>query len=282
MELRAILFAPALPVALFASAVLSVATSPAGANVIPMGQAELTGGTTRIGEIDPSAIPYSGPHASGTVCNRIPSGLEIGGLDFHIDRGSAKSISVRSAPPVRFDESGTARVAFAPDATLTGNQCAPYTIHSLSGDGSEEHVVLTVSPTLVVALDGASLEVSTLPEHRLDSMSDRARHGIAELRRAGVVASVSNADPARNLLEIEGAVTFPGTSAANLSAVHVFDSAGVRVPPARVDVQIEGATFTVSRFLALEPGSRIRLVLVFDEPLEGVPMRAELQARFGP
>ena len=265
-----------LPAAFAASTI----TAPGAAlNTIGMGQTEMKGGTTKIGEIDPSAIPTAGPDAMGTLCNQYPSGVTISDLHIKIKKGTAESVEVGELDPVNFDGSGVAHVTYPAAGGLDGNECTTYTIDNLTADGSGDNLVLSVTPSLLVVVDETTVEVNSIAEYRFEQMSDLTRNGIAEMYHAGVLTVVTNFDPSHSMTQIQGSLSFPGTSSASLTGVHLFESDGDAITTG--SVSISGNDFTLSGFPALEPLNTYRVVLLLDAPLGGQPMRAQLQGTFG-
>jgi len=277
----------ALTGSLFLSLAFSIAsgssespTRAAAVNTIPMGQTDMKGGTTKIGEVDPDAIPTAGPDAAGKVCNDLSGGPVIQDLTFSIKQGSAGTLEVSGSNSTPFDANGKASVTFASGSGLSGKTCRDYVIKGLAGDDSGDNLILNVTPSFTATLSSSSVELNSLPEFRLDAMSDLARNGIAELYHAGVLFQVSNDDPGQGLTEFHGVVTFPGASSSTVASVHLMDTQGDEL--ATLTTTVSGNEFTITNFAELHPGYAYRIVIRLSEAIGGEPMRVQLQAVFAP
>ncbi|WP_145061490.1 hypothetical protein [Engelhardtia mirabilis] len=245
-----------------------------------MGQSDLKGGTVKLGEVDPAAIPTAGPHAAGSICNAIPIGPTVTGLTYSIERGSAGTVTVAGRSAVPFSATGTAHVTLPAGGGLRGGQCADYAIEDLVGDGTGENLVLAATPSFNLAVGSTSIEVNGLPVYRFDALSDLARNGIAELYHAGALALLFNDDPTERITRIDGSVSFPGASSATLTGLHLLEADGDPVP--NTSVSISDGEFAITGFAALDPEDWYQVVLVLSAPLAGEPMRLQLQGTFAP
>jgi hypothetical protein len=117
-------------------------------HAIAMGRADMTGGSTRLGEIDPLAIASAGSDAAGSLCNDLAGGPVIAALQFSIVNGNAHSVTIGTGDAVPFDEDGKAYVAFPTGQGLSGLACCDYRISALVGtDAAGENLVLDVTPS---------------------------------------------------------------------------------------------------------------------------------------
>lgn len=246
--------------------------------IIPMGNSDLKGGSTKLPEIDPASLPTSGPDAAGGVCNQVPGGPIITDLTFSIRKGSAQSLEVEGVSnSVPFGAGGTANVTLDPG--IGGGQCRGYTLNGLQGaDGS--NIVINCTPSYTAVIGQTVVELNALPAFRFDAMSDLARNGIAELYHAGVLALVFNDDSSRALNAVAGEVSFPGTAVAAVTGVHIFEMDGDPVANATVD--IVGNEFAITGFAPLSSGNVYQVVVTLTNGLGGEPMRAEIQGTFEP
>lgn len=243
---------------------------------ILMGETEVEGGTEKLGQIDPLALPPSGPDATGSVKNEMPKGKVWNDLDFTIKNGTAATVKVGHGPSVEFNEDGNrAHVS----VTTSGNASEDYTLDGLEGDGTDELIDLYVSPSDAKTVDGAKIESNILPAFRFDRMSDQARNGV-ESHHEAVLALVHNDDGSKGMTSIDGEVSFPGTAAANLEDVHLFQADGDPFPYAAVS--ISGDEFSVTDFGGVATGESVQVLVVLDADLGGELARVRLEADFAP
>ena len=278
MTLGIKLFAAALAVALAVPVALAFVPrlEPAATlNTILMGRAEMKGGTTKIGEIDPAAIPTAGPDATGTFCSVLPEGKLLEGLDVSIENGCAGTISVDGGTAVPFSAGCTAHVSI----TMSGGVCKDYTIDDLSGDGSGENLILRVTASDVKTTAGVAVEPSILPAYRFDRLSDLARNGV-EAHHGAALALVHNDDGSERMTSITGTVSFPGSASAILTEVHLFEADDD--PLGRATITISGDDFAITNFGSVAAGSYVQVLLVFDADLGGEPVRTQLRGTFAP
>jgi len=241
----------------------------------PMGTTNMTGGTSKLGEIDPAATPTD---ASGTVCNGL--GVPITDLTFSVQKGTATKVNVGGGSDHDMNGTGTScKITLSTPLPTSGTgHCADYTIKGVSGSGST-NIVLNVTPSSSETISGNPTELNVFPTFQLDSMSDLARNGIAEVYYPGAVTIVSNADSSQHLNKLTGTVSFPGSASANLTGVQLAKADDSALSSS---ASISGNDFTVTSFTPLDPGSSCRVIVLIDADLGGQPMRLQLQATFAP
>jgi hypothetical protein len=195
-------------------------------------------------------------------------------VDISIKNGSAGSISVGGGAPVPFSGAGTAHVAI----TMSGGTSQAYEIKDLTAEG-DKNLILNVTPSDHKTIGNVSIESNILPVYRLDRMSDLARNG-AEMHHSAALALVHNADSSERMTSITGSISFPGTSAADLTGVYLFEADND--PIGNAQIQISGLNFTITDFGSVAGGTYIQVLFVFDAEMGGQPARAEIRGTFAP
>ncbi len=244
-------------------------------NTIPMGETNLTAGTTKIGEIDPAALPTSGPDAAGKLCNKVPGGVLITDLTFSIKKGTAASVEVEGVPTGVTFSNATAHVN---GLSMGGNVCLGYTLKSLSGDTSGANLICNVTPSYKDQVAGAVHEVNALPLYELSALNDMARNGTAEVYHRGVLLFVANADPDQLLCGLTGSLSFPAGVDATIESVHLREADGDPVTP--VQGSHSSTSFEFSGFPGVKPKESCRVLVLFTAPLEGKSLRATITGSF--
>ncbi len=246
-------------------------------DVIAMGGTEMSGGTSRMCEVDP--IVLSDLHGgNGEVRNKLPFAPTITGLAFSIEKGNARSIRVDGNPIATFNSGGVAKVSFERGAGLAADAWRKYTIDGLTSDGSDSHLVFHVTPSVSATIDDVATELNVLPVYSLDARSGLVRNAIDELYCAGAVAIVSNHDAARRISKIHGSVSFAGTSSTRLTGVRITKIDGTLLSSAKV--ALSQNDFTITDFSTMEPARTYRVIVLLANALDGQPMRVELEAGF--
>ncbi len=243
---------------------------------IPMGETEMKGGTTKIGEISPGVISADGAtSASGSVCNKLK--VKVTDLDFEVKKGNTANTKLELKGSTISFTNGTAHFDYPPGSGLEGNQCEDYKITGLKADGSGANLVIQVTPSTSATLAGGLVHCNILPEYNFDVMSDMARNGMARVFHGCVLAVVNNADRDSAIVSLSGTVTPLQTSQSLISA-HLLDMRGLAVNGATTS--LSGAEFTISGFTPLAPEKSFIVALRFSGPLAGAGLRAQLQASF--
>jgi hypothetical protein len=247
---------------------------------IPMGTTEMKGGSTKIGEVDPAVCNSDGTtNATGILKNKIDN-VTVTDLDITIQKGTATSLVLAGNPPINVTfDAGKAHADYAAGGGLTNNDQG-YEVKGLKGDADQNdgNIVINVTPSSKSTILGSVVNCNILAAYRFSAMSDLTRNGISELHHGAALAMIYNEDRSgATLTEIAGTVSFPGASA-NLTAVHLLDEDGDLISGA--SVSLNGLQFTISGFTALQEDDFVRVVMVFSEPLDGAPMRAQIQATF--
>ncbi len=243
---------------------------------IPMGETEMKGGVTKIGEISPGAINSDGStSASGSVCNKLK--VKVTDLDFEIKKGNTANTKLELKGTSISFVGGKAHYDCPPGGGLEGDQCEDYEILGLKADGSGADLVIRVTPSTTKTLAGALVHCNILPEYSFDVMSDMARNGMARVFHGCVLAVVNNADRDSAIVSLSGTVT-PLDSSQSLTSAHLLDMRGLAVN--RAITTLSGAEFTISGFTPLAPEKSLIVALRFSGPLEGAGLRAQLQALF--
>lgn len=245
-------------------------------NTIPMGEASLGAATTKLGEIDPAALPTSGPDAAGKLCNKVPGGVLINDLTFSIKKGNAGSVEVEGvANGQPFNSQGSAHVT---GLSMGGNVCLGDTIKSLTGDGSGDDLVCKVTPSYGATVDGVQHEFNALPAYELSAMNDMARNGSAEVYHAGVLLLVFNKDGEQSLSALSGSLSLPAGVNASIASVHLRESDGDPLTPVQSSHTSTG--FELSGFPALKSGASCQVLVLLNAPLDGKPLRAAVTGVF--
>ncbi|MDP1860170.1 MAG: hypothetical protein Q8K82_15950 [Gemmatimonadaceae bacterium] len=241
-----------------------------------MGQTDMKGGVAKIGEIDPVTIG-AGTTMSGTVCNELK--VKVTDLDFTLKKAKppAGNVEVKGlgGQPVAFDAAGKAHADYPTDSGLEGNKCQDYLISGIEPDASGSNVVIYVTPSSTLTVAGNLVHCNVLSEFKFDAMSDLARHGIAQMHHACVLAVATNEDHTESLTSFSGSVSLLDVSEA-LTGVHLLDVRGNPVPNATVS--LSGNQFTITGFSPIDPGKTVYVAMVFSNPIGGTRMRAQLQA----
>jgi hypothetical protein len=248
---------------------------------IPMGQAEIEGGTTQLGEIDPAAIRTNGTtSAEGQVRNA--SSLRIAALDFSLKNADTSAgttkLAVEGLDEVAFDALGVAHVEFSSGSELGGTAVRSYVVSALKADPSGPNVVFSITPSPRRAPPGNTISCNILPAYNLDSMSDLARNGIAEMYRSAALAIVNNVDADARITAVTGAAYLLDVKE-KLTSIQFLLPNGQLVP--RAHVELDGDKFTVTGFSPIDPGQTVHVVMIFAGPIGGTRMRAQIQALFG-
>jgi hypothetical protein len=258
---------------LFAS---SACASPAINNpTTPMGTKDLTGGSTKLGEIVPSACPTD---ATGRVNNAIQPATNITDLRFATKNGTLDSVTVGSNT-TNAGSDGTVNVDLS-QAPMHQGDHLDYTANNVkhSGQGTA-NVELWATPSTQVLKDGVPSEADVLPPFQFDSMSDLQRNGIGQLYYPDVLGIVSNNDSSQHLTALAGTVSFPGSTSATLTGVRLTKGDGSAYS---ATISISGNDFTISSFSPVDPGTSCRIILTLDSSLNGDSMRLQLQGTFAP
>jgi hypothetical protein len=249
-------------------------------NTIPLGQTDMKGGTTKIGEVSPGSIPTSGPDASGLLCNEIKPGQNIHDLTFEIENGTAVSVEVDGEPNTIPFINGKAHVTLA-NGDIGGNGCKKYTLNDLSSTSTDtppKNLKISVTPSLATDAGGSTTELNTIEEYIFTEMSDKKTQGIETLFHEGIAAGITNGEKSKKsrISALTGSVTVPSGFA--LTGVHLRTPGGVTVTGTAT--QITGDDFEVNGFTPLDVGDSYVLILVFNEALEGETLKVEVKADF--
>jgi len=246
-------------------------------DVIAMGGAEMKGGTSRMCEVDPLVL--SDLHGgAGQVSNKLPFATTITGLVFSIAKGNARLLRVDGNPMAAFNSAGFAKVALARGAGIAADAHRKYAIDGLTSDGSNDHLVFHVTPSVSASIDDIATELNVLPAYSLDARSASARNIIDELYCAGAVAIVSNQDTSKRITQLRGSVSFPGTLAGELTGVRITTQDGLPLPSAKIVRSRD--EFIITGFTSLAPANSCRVIVLLANALGGQPMRVEPEAGF--
>jgi len=248
---------------------------------IAMGSAELKGGTTKIGEIDPAVVAQDGStSAKGELCNKL--NVTITDYDVSLKKANTSGLTTKvkiGAQDVAFDANGVAHFDHPTGQGLGGNICQDFEITGLKADTSGLNIVVNVTPSSKKTISGALINCNVLPEYSLDSVSDQARNGILEMYHACALGIVNNADASLKLATLSVSVGLLDVSG-TLTNVYFTELDGTPIPNAVISRS--GNNFTISGFDPLRVNKTVMVAMLFDEAPGGTRMQAQLTATFTP
>ena len=262
--------------------------------LIPLGTKDLTGGTTKVGEVDPNAVGTSGTTAlEGTICNKLTPPREVKDLTVTVDNGEATGIVVdRTSSTTDKDTASmttTAKPGGGKTSTATldltdrisGNPCRGYRLNGVKHDGSGKLVSVVITPSFKEQVAGTLLSMNATPTYHLDDITCQITSGVGAAVHGAILHPVVNQelDNGKWLTALEGSASIPSLPSATIQSVHVFDENWL---PRGGAVEIAGQAYTVTNFGPVPPAGRIFVVVRFSEAPggAGATVRSSLLARF--
>lgn len=244
---------------------------------IPLSTRDLDGGSVKVNNLTPGGVIGSGPDASGTICNKLPSGAAMGAVTIDITNATAGGVTVNGVASGAAGGSSSFNVNFESD--VNADACVTLEIDDISPDASGKMIHIYATPSRAESINGGSVEVNVFPFFRLEWSRDLQRTAIAFMDHGAGVAYVQNSDTTRGLTEISGEMTFPDGGARTLVDVELQDTSG---SPIASTVSISGDTFTIEDFPTVSAGAIVQVVVLFDRSTGRPSTQLELEGAFTP
>ncbi|QDU68530.1 hypothetical protein [Engelhardtia mirabilis] len=257
-------------------AALALAESRGIFGTIPLGTKNLDGGSDKVDTLTPGGVTGSGPDAAGTLYNKLPAGASMTDVTIDVTNATAGGVTVDGTSSGASSGSSSFNVSFG--ESVGPDESMELEIDDIAPDGSGKNIEIYATPSRSESINSGSVEVNVFPLFELEESRDLQRTAIAFMDHAGGVAFVRNDDSSRDLVQIDGELSFPNGGARNLVDVELQTTDGT---PVSSSIAVSGSTFTIAPYSSVAAGTVVQVVVLLDSSTGRPETRLQLEGTFG-
>ena len=247
---------------------------------IPMPNADLKGGSTKVGQVTPGALG-TGTDLTGQYCNQLPNSQNISNLTVELENGTGTKVVLDNGANPDQEATFSNGVATFSNLThpVTGNGCQNYTIEGArSNTTPPKTVAVWFTPSVKKTIDGTLISMNSTDLFEMDYLNNIYGSGTAKCYRAALSLPIINHDDTHDITQLDVLVSFPSQPQAVVTDVHMLDKGDYAVTGATISQS--GNNVTITNFPAISEGELYYIVLEFNEALAGDIVRTTVEATF--